>query len=89
MDDIEGHNRVEGTVVRIIGLSNQFVVFSISEPTESYDFPDINHPSTTELIMPRSDVRLPFWVHISLWARIMVREQISWRGELDLRNMYE
>jgi hypothetical protein len=89
MDNRDAHSRVEGTVTRLVGLSEKFAVFSVSEPTTSYSLPEIAHPDTTELVIPRSEISLPFWSHIQLIARFMLRERIRRRSELDSRSIYE
>jgi hypothetical protein len=88
MDDRDAHSRVEGTVTRVVGLSEKFAIFSISEPTTSYGLPEIAHPDTTELVIPRSEISLPFWAHVQLIARFVLRERIRWRPELDYRSIY-
>jgi hypothetical protein len=88
MDDHDAHNRLEGIVTGIVGLSETFVVFGISEHTTNYGLPLIDHPSITELIIPQSDVNLPFWVQIPLVGRLILREKVRWRGELDHRCIY-
>jgi hypothetical protein len=66
MDDHDAHSRVERIVMGIVGLSEKFVIFRISERTMNYSLPIINHPCMTELVIPQSDVSLPFWVHMLL-----------------------
>jgi hypothetical protein len=88
MDDRDAHSRVEGVITCLVGLSEKFAVFSIMEPTTSYGLPEITHPDTTELVILRSEISLPFWVHVQLIAQFMLRERIQWRRELDHHSIY-
>jgi hypothetical protein len=72
MDDHDAHNRVEGIVTGIVGLSENFVIFGISECTTNYGLPAIDHPCMTELVIPQSNINLPFWVHMPLVGQFIL-----------------